>query len=195
MRHGSIVTLTAAAVAAIITGLAASAASAQSLGELARREEARRKSVKSPAKVYTNENIRPAPSVVPPPDQAGTPGASPGGGTARPTAEQAPSAPADPVPEDPRKTEAYWRERMTNARQQRNRNAVYLDALQSRINALWADFTARDDPAQRAVIASERQRALDELERLQQEQASLDKQILGIEEDARQSGIPPGWIR
>ena len=41
---------------------------------------------------------------------------------------------------------------MTDARQALERSQMYLDALQSKINALWADFTARDDPAQRAQI-------------------------------------------
>ncbi len=186
-----LVAVAAACVVAVVTLVA----HAQSLGELARREEARRKAVKAPAKVYSNENIQPAPSVTPPPDQPAAPGSTPGAPGARPSGERPPSTPAERAPDDPRKTESYWRERMAGARQQRDRNSVYMDALQSRINALWADFTARDDPAQRAVIAVERQRALDELERLKLEQANLDKQILDIEEDARREGIPPGWIR
>ena len=34
---------------------------------------------------------------------------------------------------------------------QLDRDQIYSEAMQSRINALTADFTARDDPAQRAV--------------------------------------------
>jgi hypothetical protein len=70
-----------------------------------------------------------------------------------------------------------------------------MEAVQSRINALWADFTARDDPAQRAVIASDRQKALAELERMKQDQESFDKQIADLQEEARRANIPPGWIR
>lgn len=194
MRRWSYVGPVAATVVAVM-GLAALVAHAQSLGELARREEARRKAVTSTAKVYTNDNIQPVPAPAPPSDQAGAPGSAPGSQGSGVLAEKPPSMPAEQPPDDPRKTESYWRERITSARQQRDRNSVYMDALQSRINALWADFTARDDPAQRAVIASERQRALDELERLKQEQANLEKQITDIEEDARKSGVPPGWIR
>jgi hypothetical protein len=186
-----LVAVAAASVVVVVTLVA----HAQSLGELARKEEARRKSVKAPAKVYTNENIQPAPSVTPPLDQPAAPGSTPAASGSRAPGDRPPSTPAERPPDDPRKTESYWRERMASARQQRDRNSVYMDALQSRINALWADFTARDDPAQRAVIAAERQRALAELERLKQEQANLDKQILDIEEDARREGIPPGWIR
>ncbi len=70
-----------------------------------------------------------------------------------------------------------------------------LEALQSRINGLLADFTARDDPAQRSVIAENRQKALDELARLQKEQAALEKAIEDIHEEARRLRIPPGWLR
>ena len=38
--------------------LVASAASAQSLAELAKREEARRKAIKTPSKVYTDADLR-----------------------------------------------------------------------------------------------------------------------------------------
>ncbi|MEW5984476.1 MAG: hypothetical protein AB1806_19165 [Acidobacteriota bacterium] len=194
MRHRFNARLMAAAVVTLIAA-ASSVAGAQSLGELARREEARRKAIKTPAKVYTNDSLLPARPATPPADTATGSSSAPGSAAGSTPAERVPPGSAERTPEDPRRTEAYWRERMTNARQQQDRNRVYMDALQSRINALWADFTARDDPAQRAIIAAERQRALDELERLKQEQANLDRQVLEIEEDARRSGIPPGWIR
>ena len=84
---------------------------------------------------------------------------------------------------------------MADLRSQRDRNAFMMEAVQSRINALWADFTARDDPAQRAVIASDRQRALAELERMKKDQESFDKQIADLQEEARRANIPPGWLR
>ncbi len=50
-----------------LLALAPSVATAQSLAELARQEEARRKSVPVPAKVYTNESLRAvSPAVTPP---------------------------------------------------------------------------------------------------------------------------------
>ena len=48
---------------------------------------------------------------------------------------------------------------MADARLALERNQMYADALQSKINALWADFTARDDPAQRAIVMSVHQLA------------------------------------
>ena len=174
-------------------------ASAQSLGDLARQEEARRKAIKVPVKVYTNDSLVPIPGeTIPTP-----PGPSPvtpkpaTDPSAKPGAEAPGAAGTTPAtPEsDPMKTPEYWRKRIGDARDQRDRNKVYLESLQSRINALWADFTARDDPAQRAVIGADRQRALNELERLTKDQQDLDKRITAIEEEARRAGVPPGWLR
>jgi hypothetical protein len=170
----------------------------QSLGEVARREAERRKAVPGPVKVYTNENVRPAPapesipapSTPPPAAASGQP--APTGG-AQATAQGA--GQDTPAAKDPKDDPEYWRKRMADLRSQRDRNAFMMEAVQSRINALWADFTARDDPAQRAVLASDRQRALAELERMKKDQESFDKQIADLQEEARRANIPPGWIR
>ena len=63
------------------------------------------------------------------------------------------------------------------------------------INGLTADFTARDDPYQRAQIADERQKALAELDRVKQDIEKAKKAITDIEEDARKANVPAGWIR
>jgi hypothetical protein len=184
-----------AVVGALCAG--AAPASAQSLADIARQEEARRKAIKAPVKVYTNDNLVliPGETIPTPPGPAmPRPSNDPSVTPATDTPAAAGMTPATPVP-DPAKTPEYWRQRMGDARDQRDRNKVYLDSLQSRINGLWADFTARDDPAQRAVIAADRQRALNELERLTKEQQALEKQMAAIEEEARRAGVPPGWLR
>jgi hypothetical protein len=63
------------------------------------------------------------------------------------------------------------------------------------VNALTNDFYARDDPAQRAVIASNRNRALAEMERVKQDIVDATRAIADIEEEARKAGVPPGWLR
>ena len=177
--------------------LFASLASGQSLGEVARREEARRKTITEPSKVYTNADLRggrsspfPAPPapVEPPesPEPAEPPEAAPSIG---PKVES-PTAAANPA-----KTEADWRDRITQATTGVDRTRTYLDALQSRINALTTDFVNRDDPAQRAVIGSERNKALAELNRLKIELDRQLKAIDDIQEEARRTGVPPGWLR
>ena len=66
--------------------------------------------------------------------------------------------------------------------------------MQSRVNALTADFSARDDPAQR-VIGRDRQKAIDELNRLKLAIQHTRKAIADLEEEARRAAVPPGWLR
>ena len=93
------------------------------------------------------------------------------------------------------KDEAWWRNRMLAAREELRRNEVFLEALQSRVNALSADFVSRDDPYQRGKIGEDRQKALAEMDRVKREIGDTKKAIENIEEEARKSGVPPGWLR
>ena len=171
-------------VAAITT-----TAAAQTLADLAKKEEARRKAIKGSGKVLTGDSIRAVPAPpMPPPPAAPAPGASSGA----PEAAQG----EKPKPEEDRKAqETAWRSRMQGARDDLQRSQMFAEALQSRINGLTADFTARDDPAQRAVVAGDRQKALAELDRVRNDITKQTKAIQDIETDARRSNIPPGWLR
>ena len=104
-----------------------------------------------------------------------------------------PTAPGEPA--KPANDEKYWRGRINAAREEIRRNEMFRDALQTRINALSADFAGRDDPYQRAKIADDRQKALAELARLTIEIATSTRLIAEIEEEARRAGVPPGWLR
>ena len=178
------------AAAAIIASVLS--ANAQSLADVARREAARRKDVKAPAKVITNDDLKSVPPA-PPPAAPAEPGTQP----ATPEAAAPGEAPPEKPPEapDPAKDPEYWRKRITDARQARDRNAFLLEAVQSRINALTTDFYARDDPYQRAQIELDRRKALEELDRMRKDQVELEKAIADIEEEARRANIPPGWLR
>jgi hypothetical protein len=165
------------------------ASAAQSLADVARAEEARRKAIVKPGKVYTNVDLRPDIT-----DVAST-NASP---DAPAPSTQVPSLdlPAGQAePPEPKKDQAYWSARISAARQALDRSRIFADALQSRINALATDFVNRDDPAQRAQIELERQRSLAELERVKKEIAAQTKAIADIEDEARKAGVPPGWLR
>ena len=189
-------------------GLMPAAADAQSLGELAKQEEARRKAITTRGKVYTNDSLRAEPRPATPP---GAPATSAPGPAAPPSASGVPPAaapgaqlpagqapgqtPAAAAAPDPKQEEATWRKRVQTERDLRDRAQTFADALQSRINALSTDFAARDDPAQRSQLATDRQKALAELDRVKQEIAQHTKTIAGIQEEARKAGIPPGWVR
>jgi hypothetical protein len=168
----------------------ATGASAQSLADLARKEEARRKQVKQSSRVITNKDLRPAET--PPPPVAAAPAPAPApGADAQPPAK----SPADVEEEQAKQDQQAWRQKMADARLALERSQMYADALQSKINALWADFTARDDPAQRAQIELERKRAIAEQARVKGEIESQKKAVADLEEEARRAGVPPGWIR
>ena len=167
-------------------------ASAQSLGDLAKQEEARRKAIKKPSKVLTVDSIRvgaPPSSGAPASDAAPVPAS---------TASKAGDAPADkkPKPEDDSKAnEASWRMRMQGARDALQRSEMFAQALQSRVNGLTTDVTSRDDPAQRAAAATDRQKALAELARVKDDMVKQNKAIADIQDEARKAGVPPGWVR
>lgn len=179
--------------------LGAGVSQAQSLADVARMEEARRKAVKEAAKVYTNRDLRggdvqPA-RVVPSPTPAPIePGASAPAGQPPAEAGKAPAA-TDAADHAGLKDREYWTDRMTTSREDLARAEVLYAAVQSRINALTTDFVNRDDPAQRTVIAADKQKALDELARLDKERERLKKQILAIQEEARKAGVPAAWVR
>lgn len=166
----------------------ATPAAGQSLAAVARKEEARRKQIKQSSRVITNKDLRQVPPA--PPAVAAPPPAAPVGPES--------AAPADKPADDSvdaEKDEQAWRQKMNDARLALERSQMYADALQSKINALWADFTARDDPAQRAQIEIERKRAIAEQVRVKGEIETQKKAIADLEEEARKAGVPPGWIR
>jgi hypothetical protein len=182
----------------LITGslLCSAGVKAQSLADVARAEEARRKSQKAPVKVYTNEDLGKGGEVaIAPPTPASDtstakPGATGASGAAKPPASK-PSEPTDTTGKD----EKYWRARIEDARTAVQRSQAFHDALQSQINGLYAQFVAVDDPAQRAVVEQKRLAALAELERVKAEITKNTKAVADIEDEARRASVPPGWLR
>jgi hypothetical protein len=187
-------------------------AGAQSLADVARKEEQRRKHIKNPAEVITNRDLH-APEVVgPPADQSGAPpdgsvqpAQSPEGGqSAAPDGEQSAesSAPSSSMPPPPGDDEASrarsqqeWAKTMADARAELERTKMFAEALQTRANSLLTDFTNRDDPAQRAAIDVERRRTLAELERAKADIVKQTQALADLETAARRQGVPPGWVR
>jgi len=159
-----------------------------SLAELAQKEQARRKTLTGPTKVYSDKDLpRAAPAAT-----ADSPELPPA--TAAPPAEKA-DQPAKPEEAKDQKNEEWWRARMAQAREAQRRAETFAEALQSRINALSADAVNIDDPYQRGKAANDRQKAIDELARVNSEIDQAKKEIVNIEEEARKASVPPGWIR
>jgi hypothetical protein len=180
---------------------------APTLTDLAK--QAKEKKAGEPAKkTFTNDDLKSI-NVPPSPDGATSDGAKSGdakdaskpgakSGDASKSGDAAKSDEGkkdDSSKADPAKTEKYWRDKMDAAREDVRRDQTFAAALQSRINALTADFTGRDDPYQRAQIADDRQKAIAELDRVNKAIEDGNKAIAGIEEEARKAMVPAGWIR
>jgi hypothetical protein len=187
--------LTAGAVCTVLA-CAPSMAAAQdpappSLADLARQEQQRRKEVKA-GKVFTDKGAKSADGAAPAASKPARPaGEAAQAGAAAPT----PEATDDQKEQTGGKGEAWWKSRITQAREDVRRNEMFAEALQTRVNSLAGDFVARDDPFQRAKIGEDRQKALAELTRVQADIEKGKKQITEIEEEARTAGAPPGWLR
>lgn len=181
-----------AAPAGAAAQTAATTATTRPLADVAKDEEARRKSVRTPARIYTNSDLRPDTAKVLPPPMAGSPDAS---ANATPSGNTSPTAPAADTPPAAAKDQAYWSGRLKELQTALQRNRIFADSLQSRINALTTEYVNRDDPAQRDKVQADRNTALAELERVNQEIKDQTKAIADLHEEARKAGVPSGWLR
>ncbi len=177
--------------------------SAQSLADVARAEAARRKAQgKTSAKTYTNEDLKSTKGTSEPaPDASTAKPAAPAPATSTaPAGSAVPAATAStpaqpPKSADPPKDEKYWRNRMTGARTALQRSESFVEALQSHINGLYAEFVAMGDPIQRAGIEKKRNEAIAEQDRVKTDIAQQKKAIAALEEEARRASVPSGWLR
>lgn len=175
--------------------LSAGPLGAQSLGSVAKEAEAKRKTTKSTAKVYTNDTLKSDPT----PSQA-----APSASGSTPTA--APPSQSGVAPEDKDKAkddesakrakdEAYWRDRIKAEKDALARSETFASALQSQINGLYGEFTACQAPPQCNEISAKRQKSIGELDRVKKEVDQHTKGIADIQEEARKAGVPAGWVR
>jgi hypothetical protein len=200
-----------------ILGLAAGSFAplhAQSLVDVAKKEGERRQTVKGTTKVYTNGDLKPVAESAPDPTTAAaTSGDASAGkkpadaktdakadakadakGEAK-AADKTAAKDAKASADGEEKGQEYWSGKMSALNDQLERDRLYAEAIQTRINSLTADFSAKDDPAQRALIGDDREKAVSELSRLRK-QIEEDKDAIGkLEEEARHAGVPPGWLR
>jgi len=168
---------------------------AQSLADVARHEQERRKTIKKPSKVLTNKDLAAAPAgSIPAPGDT-----TPSAGDATPAAAgkegQAPAADSAKKPAEPAKDQAYWSGRFKDLQTQISRNESFAVAMQSRINALANEYTNQGDGVRQKAIEADRLKAIDELNRLKKEIEDNKKALADLQEDARRAGVPPGWLR
>ena len=174
----------------IVTVLAWLLAQPANLADLARREALRRQATLPAVRSLTNQDVANLPPRVAP-----TPPDSPAEVAAAPSEPAAPPGDA-PVPKTTEThDEAWWGTRLAAARGVVEHDQLLADALQSRINALTTDASARDDPAQRAQLYDQRNQAIAELEKMKTQIEADKSAVDDVQEDARKQGVPPGWVR
>jgi hypothetical protein len=162
----------------LVAGVAAS--SAQSLADVARKEEARRQKIAKPSKVYTDEDVQKyAPLTSSAQAKASTVTALDANG--KPVGQQ---AAAEGLPAD----EAGWRARLQNARDGLDRDRLLVSALEQQARSAKGRADG-DEPANDASPRSA------EIKRLKAEMDAYRATLANAEEDARKAGVPPGWVR
>ena len=185
--------LVVAALSLAAVGFWARPARAQSLADVAKKEEERRQKVAEPTKVYTNKDLKvPSGPAGAPPAQS-TPAADASKDSVRDAkagADKDAAADKDPV-----KNQAYWSGKLKTLQSKLDQDQAYAEAMQTRINSLTTDAVNRDDPIQRGKLERDRQKALADLADLKKSVEQGKKAIAQVHEDARRAGVPPGWLR
>ncbi len=168
---------------------------AQGLGDVARKEEERRKDIKTPAKVYTNSDLGAVPGGPQPGTVSSLPAPASGADTAKAADDKDKGKEKDKDKTASPKDQAFWAGRRKELQGKLDSDQILADAMQTRINALTADFASRADPVQRASVERDRVKALSELDRLRKSIADGKRALTDLDEDARKAGVPAGWLR
>jgi hypothetical protein len=193
----------------ILLGAMASPATAQSLGDVARREAARREQIKTSGKVLTNADL-PASAVVTPssapapssaPDTA-TEGAAEAGAPAGKARAAVPAGDAAAAQDTaaakpgaaPKDDEDGWRQRagsvnktLAEARAQVRQLKALSDRLSLEMQASNPDIVKR--------ATGERQDVKAQIAAAEAREADAFAARQALEQDARLAGVPPAWIQ
>jgi hypothetical protein len=187
-------TMTQVVLAAVVSVTCVASAAAQSLGDIARKEESRRTRV-APGKQYSDDDLLPAAppralsseSVALPgiddPDGAGPEAAA----VASPDGESAESA-DPPVKAREKRDEAYWRGRATELREAVARIRGDLEMAEARLAEL-------DGTESSPSLTRERQVTANAFGNLQRNLQSMLAEAAAFEKRAKANNIPAEWIQ
>ena len=173
-------------------------ASAQSLAELARKEKDRRQNISSKSKVITNHDTAKykngALSTASPP-----PRASGQNDDATPVSmgnDESADKPAQDEPVDfSGRTESFWRQTMTDARQRVKELENESTALTLSLNDLQNRFYNEADGFRQQQIQREIQKSFYEQDLNKNDLKTAQDQLNDLIKEARKSGALPGWIQ
>ena len=84
---------------------------------------------------------------------------------------------------------------MRDLQTRQDRFRLQAAALQNRVDGLTNDFDSTWDRFRRGTLESEREKVRTERDLVRADTAATSKQIFDLEEEARRSNVPPGWLR
>ena len=194
------------AVVGLLILLASSVVIAQSLGDLARQERAKRaKETKKAVKVVTDEDLPPRPVEEPkattsPSESAEQPAEQPTEQATEPPATSpeeasAPPPAEEPKPEDKQKTRDYWQGRFKAAKQ-RIADAEELQRLAEDELSLLQIQQARElSPDAKSDLDAQVKAKSAEVESKRAQTAKAQKALEDLEKDFKESGAPEDWSK
>ena len=171
------------------------AAPSRSLSDVSQRESVRRKMTTKSSLVLTNIG---QPLEIPLVGATTQPQAAQATDATTATTAGASDATTGAKPEakpEAKKDEAYWKTRMTEARQAVDRNQAEADKLQSRINVLQRDVVNEDNPMKQSQYRQELQLAMKQLDQTKQQIETGRRAVEAVQEEARRASVPAGWVR
>jgi len=178
-------------------------ASAQSLGELAKKEKERREKVGVDPKAITNDdtpkyaNGAVTTVTLPGPPPSVKPGEKATGEKAGTETATPPGAP-NPASNEPTdfqgRTESFWRQTMADARQKVKDLENEANVLILKNNQFQNRAVNTDDGFQRLAVQAELQKTLYEQDLNKEKLEKARTMLRDLEADARKSGALPGWL-
>lgn len=188
-------------IVVLLLGLAGTLASAQSLGDIARKVREEKKQEKKATRVYTNDNLPTKPGEV---SVVGTPAPAPkieGEETATAEGGAAPGAGAAAAKEEekskePPHDEAYWKGKFAEQRAKISAAEKELDLLQRELNLMQQQYYS--DPNEALREQNTRNQINSQTQAINDKRSEIDKLRAGLaalEDQLRREGGDPGWAR
>lgn len=184
-------------VAFFVIAIAIPAACAQSLGELAKKEEERRAKVKADAKVITNTNIakyRNGPVTTSSIPLAQQKTESEKAATESEDQGKVPKPSSDEPTDLQGRPESFWRQTLDDARKRTKDLENEANALTLKLADLQMQFFRESSGFRQQDIQREIQKTFYEQDLNKQNLAKAKDLLQELEKEARKSGALPGWL-
>jgi hypothetical protein len=174
--------------------IAATAANAQSLADLAKKEQERRAKIKAEDKVITNNDTGKYKGGAVTTGGITSGSAAEKTGSDTDTAAKSSKASSDEPLDYQGRPESFWRQTMADARKLVKDLENEADLLVLKLNDLQNRFYRESSGFEQQNIQREIQKSLYEQDMTKEKLAKAKSQLADLEKEARKSGALPGWF-